>query len=352
MNLDELRDNIDNIDNEILKLINKRLEIVKQVGLYKAKTKSSVYRPERENSILNRLKSLNDGMLSNKAIESIFFEIIAVSRNVEHPDRVAYLGPEGTYTHQASKSRFGGITEYVALNSISNVFKSLHNKEVKFAVVPIENNTDGIVGTTIDSLLKYDVKIIASMYMDIHHSFASISQNIKEIKRIYSHPQGYNQCLGFLDEHFMNDLEFIPTKSTAEAAKLALEDKNSAAICPKIAASMYQLPIIFDKIEDNLANRTRFLILSDFQNTKVGNEKTAILAKTSDKAGSLLGFLQLFKDNGVNLTKLESRPIQEKGISRLFYIEFEGHCDDENVKGVLNSQYDIKVLGSFIDSGV
>ncbi|CAA6812961.1 MAG: Chorismate mutase I (EC / Prephenate dehydratase (EC [uncultured Campylobacterales bacterium] len=352
MDLNELRNSIDDIDNKILELINKRLEVVKNVGLYKAQTKSSIYRPQRENDILSRLKHLNNGELTDKAIESIFFEIISVARNIEHPDRVGYLGPEGTYTHQAAKARFGGITEYIPMNSIANVFKALHNKEVKFAIVPIENNTDGIVGSTIDSLLKYDVKIVASMKMDIHHSFASTANDIKSIKRIYSHPQGYNQCLGFLDEHFLNNAEFIPTKSTAEAAKMALADSSSAAICPKIAASMNQLPILFERIEDNLANETRFLILSDFQNAKEGNEKTAILAKTSDKAGALLEFLELFKANNINLTKIESRPIQEEGISRLFYIEFEGYYQDENVRVIFDSGYDIKFLGSFVDSGV
>ena len=355
MDLNELRYEIDRLDDEILTLLNQRMLVVKKVGEYKHKTKGAVYRPEREKQIIDRLESLSksqNGLLNKNAIEAIFMEIIAVSRNYELPERVVYLGPEGSYSHQAAELKFGAMSNYLPISSIEGVFKVLENKEAKFGVVPIENNTDGAIGATLDSLAKYSSLIVAEEYMDIHHSFASVQDDIKKIKRIYSHPQGYNQCIGFLEEHFLTDVEFIPTRSTSAAAKRALEDQDSAAICSKIAAKLHHLPILFEKIEDNEANRTRFLILSDIKNAKSEFDKTSILAKLDDTPGSLVEFLQKFKDVGINLLKIESRPIKEEKFKSMFFIDFEGHKDDENFQKLLNDKdanYSIKWLGSYVD---
>jgi len=295
---------------------------------------------------------LSDGLLNKEAIEAIFMEVFAVSRNLELPERVVYLGPEGSYSHQAAEIKFGSLSNYMPISSIEGVFKVLENKEAKFGVVPIENNTDGAVGATLDSLAKYNSLIVAEEYMDIHHSFASIQDDLKKIKRIYSHPQGYNQCIGFLEEHFLTDVEFIPTRSTSAAAKRAVEDPDSAAICSKIAAKLHHLPILFEKIEDNEANRTRFLILSDFKNAKSEFDKTSILAKLDDTPGSLVEFLQKFKDVGINLLKIESRPIKEERFKSMFFIDFEGHRDDENFQKLLqanDTSYSIKWLGSYVN---
>ncbi len=347
MNLNKLREKIDSIDDNILKLLEQRMQIVKKVGELKHKSGGSIYRPEREQEILERLKNRKTGIISNEAIEAVYLEIFAASRNLELPERVAYLGPKGSFTHQVAQSRFGAYADYLSLNSIEAIFKILENKEAKYGVVPIENNTDGIVGITLDCLGKYNSKIVAEFIMDIHHSFASFNDSLSGIKRIYSHPQGYNQCRMFLEEHMLLDLEFIPTKSTAEAAKMALNDSKSAAICSKIAAKIYKLPILFDKIEDNLANKTRFLILSDFKNKRAKRNKTSILAKTKDEPGSLVKFLQRFEQEAVNLTKIESRPLKNSSFETVFYLDFEGYIDDEKVQNILKGDYDIKWLGSY-----
>ena len=346
--IDSLRIKIDNIDDEILKLLNQRMEFVKEIGEIKQSTQSAIYRPERERAIISRLKNNNKGLLNQNAIEAIYQEIFAVSRNLEMPQCIAYLGPEGTYTHQAARSRFGAMSSYVALDTIEDVFKELTNKEASYGVIPIENNTEGAVGTSLDCLGKYqEIKIFGEIYMDIHHSFVSINENLKEIKKIYSHPQGYNQCLAFLKSHNLASVEFIPSKSTAQAAYLASQDKEAAAICSKIAAKLYNVPILFSKIEDNLANRTRFLILSDIKLSKMPNCKTSILAQTAHKPGALSALLNAFKEENINLTKLESRPIKSKDFLHSFYLDFDGHIDDENVQRALNG-IDYVWLGSYL----
>ena len=348
--LKKLRDEIDKIDNEILDLLNKRMKIVKKVGELKNNTNAPIYRPEREKEIIDRLVKLSkeqNGVLGKDEIEAIFLEIFAISRSLERKERIAFLGPIGTYTHQAAESRFGANAKYLPILNIEGVFKSVANKEAKYGVVPIENNTEGVVGITLDSLKKYNVKIVAEICMDIHHSFASLEEDVTKIKRIYSHPQGYNQCLKFLETHGLLDIEFIPTESTAKAAKLASKDEFSGAICSKIAAKLYNVPLLFEKIEDNSANRTRFIIISDFKTQKSGNDKTSVIAKTSNKSGALFELLKDFKEKNINLLKIESRPNKDDTFNAWFYLDFEGHIDDKRVKEIIEKNNMIW-LGSYL----
>ncbi len=348
--LQKLRKEIDSIDNEILRLLNKRMEIVKKVGELKNNTNAPIYRPEREREIIERLTKLSkeqNGILGYEEIEAIFLEIFAISRTLERKERIAFLGPIGTYTHQAAESRFGANARYLPLLNIEAVFKSVANKESKYGVVPIENNTEGVVGITLDSLKKYNVKIVAEICMDIHHSFASYQDDLSKIKRIYSHPQGYNQCINFLETHSLLDVEFVPTESTARAAQLAAEDKESGAICSKIAAKLYNVPLLFEKIEDNLANRTRFIVISDFKTQKSGNDKTSVIAKTSHKSGALFELLKKFKERDINLLKIESRPNKDDTFNTWFYIDFEGHIDDKKVQEIVDMENMIW-LGSYL----
>jgi chorismate mutase/prephenate dehydratase len=350
LELKKLREEIDKIDNEILRLLNKRMEIVKKVGELKNSSNAPIYRPEREKEIIERLTALSEkenGILKKEHIEAIFLEIFAISRTLERQERIAFLGPIGTYTHQAAEHKFGANAKYLPLLNIEAVFKAVHNKEAKYGVVPIENNTEGVVGITLDSLKKYNVKIVSEICMDIHHSFASIQDDLTKIKRIYSHPQGYNQCLNFLETHGLLDVEFIPTESTAKAAKLASKDEFSGAICSKIAAKLYNVPLLFEKIEDNMANRTRFIIISDFKTQKSGNDKTSVIAKTPNKTGALFDLLKKFKNRNINLLKIESRPNKDDTFNTWFYIDFEGHIDESKVAEVIKEENMIW-LGSYL----
>ena len=355
--LQECRDAIDNIDNQILSLLNDRMEIVKRVGEIKNRSGGSIYRPEREKEIINRLYEISkkqNGALDKNAIEAIFLEIFAVSRNLELPEKVAFLGPEGSFTHQAAESRFGAMSEYIAINSIDGVFKALEAKRVKFGVVPIENSQDGVVGETLDLLSSSSSKIVSELYMPISLSFATKASHIKNIKKIYSKDKAFGQAKEFLIEHNLMEVEHILVESTAKAVILASKDNNSAAICSHIAAKMYGVPIMFENIEDSTDNTTRFIILSDFKNKPSGDDKTSILAKLKDatKPGALYKFLKDFDESKINLSKIESRPAKDKsGFGYWFYIDFFGHIDDENIKKVITKHQDeISWLGSYARS--
>ncbi|NLK65976.1 MAG: prephenate dehydratase [Campylobacteraceae bacterium] len=353
-NMDDLRAEIDIVDNEIIRLLNERMVYVKKIGELKNASGGHIYRPEREKAILSRLESISGKDLDRKAIEAIYYEIFSISRNLEKPQSVAFLGPFGSYSHQAAKSRFGAISNYIPVSNIEAVFKEVSNKEAKYGVVPIENNTEGGVGVTFDCLGAYpDIKIVAEIYIDIHHSFASMHESLKDITKIYSHPQGYNQCLKFLEDHGLNEVEFVPAKSTALAAKLASTEPNSAAICSSIAASLYNVPVMFEKIEDNLSNRTRFFIISDFKNEKTGEDKTSLFIKIDHTPGSLAELLSIFRNEGINMTKLESRPIKKKEFRTNFFVDLEGHIDDRRVSDAINLAVkkgnEITWLGSYMN---
>ncbi|MDQ1326189.1 MAG: chorismate mutase / prephenate dehydratase [Campylobacterota bacterium] len=349
MTLDNLRKKIDGIDDMLLKLYNERMEYIHQIGELKNTSGEPIYRPERELSILNRLKQQNKisgGKLTDGAIDALFLELFAVARNLELPEAVAYLGPEASFTHQAAESKFGAMSTYLPMSSIRGIFREVEKGTAKFGVIPIENSSNGIVSDTINCLDEYPLKIIAEVIIDIHLAFATLSENIKEIKTIYSKDIAFGQCRNFLQDLGLDEVELVPIESTAKAAKLALKDNTSAAICPAVAAKLYNLPIRFDNIEDSSNNRTRFFIISNFENQPSGNDKTSLLVKLLNKPGSLVEFLNDFEEANVNLTKIKSHIIEGKSI---FFIEFNGHRKDAHIQPILEKHKDeIKVLGSYV----
>ncbi|PAF52056.1 prephenate dehydratase [Helicobacter sp. 13S00477-4] len=352
MNLNQKRDKIDIIDNKIFDLLNERLGIVAEIGKEKINSNQSIYRPERENEIIARLAKKESKYLNIKAIEAIYQEIFAISRNLELPEKVAYLGPLGSYTHQAAEERFGAMSEYLPMTNIFSVFKAVELNQAKYGVIPLENNTNGMVGDTIDLLASSELKIIAEIILPIHHSFATNCEYLKDIKRIYSKDIAFGQCNQFIESHQLQDIERIPVDSTAKAAQFAAKDKNSAAICSKIAGKLYHLPIMFENIEDSNKNKTRFVIISDFINHPSGKDKTSVFANLKDfnKPGILLELLKDFNQRGISLTKIDSRPIKTKSdFSFGFYIDFEGHRNDEMIEELFSLRKDeLKWLGSYV----
>jgi chorismate mutase/prephenate dehydratase len=350
--LEELRDQIDAIDNKLIDILNERMSVIKEVGEFKKSSNTAIYRPEREKSIIDRLCKDHKGHLNRAAIEAIFLEIFAISRNFELPELIAYLGPEGSFTHQAAESRFGAMSQYLALDSIRSVFEAIDTGRARFGVVPLENNQEGVVSETIDLLGSMDLHITAEVPLPIHFAFATKCEELQQVKRIYSKDIGFKQCKKFIHESFNGSkVEYIPVNSTSKAAKIALEEEGSAAMCSHIAARMHKVPILFDNIEDSTDNFTRFLIISkDIKNQKSAHDKTSLLAKTTDKPGSLMLLLQDFYNAGINMTKLESRPAKKgKTFKYYFYIDIDGHISDEHVAQLFEKhKKDIKWLGSYV----
>lgn len=352
--LKELRKKIDAVDDQLLALLNQRMQLVKEVGELKRSTNAIIYRPEREKAILDRLKSQNQGLLNAQAIDAIFLEIFAVSRNIELPERIAYLGPSGSFSHQAAESRFGAMSEYMPIGSIHTIFDVVNSGMARFGVVPIENNQEGMVPETADCLEQFDLHIVAEIPMAVHFAFASKTDHLQNIKKIYSKDIAFRQCRKFIDE-VVNypDVALVPVESTSKAARLAAEEKDSAAICSRIAAQDFRVPILFENIEDSSDNQTRFFIISkDFINQRSGDDKTSILVKLahSDEPGVLANFLQEFNRRSINMTKIESRPAKRgKSFKYWFFIDFEGHFEDENVREVMEKyKKEIKWLGSYV----
>ncbi len=355
MTLQALRKCIDAVDSEIIQLLDKRLSYVQQVGHLKVKNNASIYRPDREREIIqNLVKIAQDKQLHNlnkPIIEAIFYEIFAIARNIETPQKIAFLGPIGSYTHQAAENRFGPLSAYLPLTTISAVFEALQRGNAKYGVIPLENNTNGMVGETIDNLAKHNFKIINEIILPIHHSFATKESNLSTIKKIYSKDIAFGQCSNFLQHYQLHEIEHIAVGSTALGAKLASDECNAAAICSEIAAKIYNIPIMFANIENHCTNQTRFVIISDFTNQKGQNDKTSIFVSIKDfaKSGALFALLQDFTDEAINITKIDSRPIHNDGTFHSgFYMDFYGHRDDECVQRIFTKRKDeIKWLGSY-----
>ncbi len=351
--LEDLRKGIDDVDDKIIELLNERMQFVKQIGEMKRSANSAIYRPEREKAIIDRLHEATQGTgnLTRAAIEAIFLEIFAVSRNYELPERVAYLGPEGSFTHQAAESRYGAMSDYLPLDSIPAVFDAVATDRARFGVVPIENNQEGTVQETIDYLGVHELNIVAEVVLPIHFCIASLEEDLSSVKTIYTKDIAFRQCKNFLQHYFSGNVQQIPVSSTSRACKIALEEKATAAICAPIAARQYRLPILYSNIQDSADNQTRFLILSHkFKNEMSGEDKTSLIAKLPDEPGALVSFLRNFEDEGLNLCKVESRPAKiGSKFKYIFFVEFDGHYNDPLVqKAIAPYKRDVTWLGSYV----
>ena len=337
--LEELRKGIDSVDDKILELLNERMQFVQEIGEMKRSSNTAIYRPEREKAIIDRLFESNrgKGKLNRAAIEAIFLEIFAVSRNYELPERIAYLGPEGSFTHQAAESRYGAMSDYLPLDSIAAVFDAVATSRARFGVVPIENNQEGTVQETIDYLGVHQLNIVAEIVLPIHFCIASLEEDLTAVKTIYTKDIAFRQCKRFIQDYFNHEVKQIPVSSTSRACKIAIEEKNTAAICAPIAARQNRLPILYSNIQDSADNQTRFLIISqNFQNDMSGEDKTSLIAKLPDEPGALVSFLKNFEDEGLNLCKVESRPAKiGSKFKYFFFVELDGHYNDPLVQKAL-----------------
>lgn len=353
IDLDALRQRIDGLDGEILRLISERAQCAGQVA--KVKTDSDpdavFYRPEREAQVLRRIMSLNQGPLDAEEMARLFREIMSACLALEKPVKVAYLGPEGTFTQQAALKHFGESAVSLPMAAIDEVFREVEAGAVNYGVVPVENSTEGVVNHTLDSFMDSSMRICGEVVLRIHHHLL-VSSNTRrdKVSCVYSHPQSFAQCRKWLDAHYPH-AERVPVSSNAEAAKLVKTEWHSAAIAGDMAAKLYGLEKIAETIEDRPDNSTRFLIIGNQDVPSSGEDKTSIVVAMRNQPGALHDLLEPFHRHQIDLTRLETRPSRTGVWNYVFFIDFHGHRDDTQVAAMLEEVQlrcaELKVLGSY-----
>lgn len=347
-NLKQYREQIDRLDEELLRLVNQRATLAQQIG--HAKGDSVVLRPEREAQVLRRLQGLNTGPLSNAAVAQLFTEVMSQCRALEAPMSVAYLGPEGTFTEAAALKRFGSAIQGQPCATIDEVFHAVENDSVQYGTVPVENSTEGAVGRTLDLLQQSSLLVCGEVMLAIHQCLLSQHCDLDAIKTVYSHPQSLGQCQSWLNAKLPHAAR-IPVSSNAEAARLAAENPHSAAIAGERAAAIFGLNVCVENIEDDARNTTRFLVLSKQHVAPSGHDKTSLVLSAANRPGAVHDLLSPLAKHGVSMTKLESRPARSGTWEYVFYVDIDGHQDDADVAAALTELKQVatfvKVLGSY-----
>ena len=352
--LQQIREQIDSVDAQIHALINARARLAQQVGISKHKEGHTVdfYRPEREAQVLRQAVARNEGPLRDEEILRLFREIMSACLAQEHPLKVAFLGPEGTFTQAAVHKHFGHSVRALSLPSIDEVFQEVQAATADFGVVPIENSSEGTVNNTLDRFLNTSLHICGEVELRIHHYLIGRMKGFEDVVRICAHPQALGQCRGWLDEHLPN-VERVPVSSNAEGARRARDERGTAAIASDTAAEIYGLEILAPKIEDSPDNTTRFLVIGRKLLRPSGADKTTILLSPGDgdASGALLRLLEPLAAQGVSMTRIESRPSRKRKWHYVFFIDIEGHAEDVAVAKALAALEKraslFRVLGSY-----
>jgi chorismate mutase/prephenate dehydratase len=346
----QYRREIDRLDDEILQLLNERSKNVIEIGKLKRQSEANLHTPRREAEIVERLMQQNSGPFPNDAIRSVYREIMSASLSLEGPQKVAYLGPRATFTHLASVQKFGASAQYVAMNSIKEVFDEVERGRANFGVVPIENSTEGVVNHTLDMFIDSNLLIYGEVLQEVSHHLLSHNERLQDVKKLYSHPHAIAQCRNWLETNLPN-IPVVEVASTARAAELCADDPSAAAIASELAGQLYGLKVLKARIEDNLNNFTRFLVLSQKPPERTGRDKTSVMISVKDKVGALYDLLRPFASHGINMTKIESRPSRRKAWEYLFFVDVEGHVQEDRVKKALEEVKArvlfLKILGSY-----
>jgi chorismate mutase/prephenate dehydratase len=353
--LARLRAEIDRVDRELLGGLNERATLVQEVGRVKARAGRGVYSAARERDLLAALRAANPGPFPDVAIEPVFREIVSGTRSLEGPMRVAYLGPEGTFAHEAARRCFGACAELVAVSPIAEIFAAVERGDVEHGVAPVENTTQGVVTETFDTLAATEVALCGEMLLRVSYHLVSRSGRLEDVQRVASHPQGLAQCRTWLDRH-LPGIERVETSSTAAAARLAADDGGVAAVASPVAGETYGLLPAARAIEDRRDNTTRFLLLGRSTPPRSGADLTsAVFTVRKTQPGALHRLLEPFARHGVNLTSIQSRPMPGKPFEYLFFLDLEGHRDDAAVRAALADAavhaHSHRVLGSFPRAG-
>ena len=354
--LEKLRARIDAIDGKLLELFNQRARCAVDVAEVKRALSDggdeglNFFRPDREAQVIKRLKSLNRGPLSDDEVGRLIREVMSACLALEQPLKIAYLGPEGTFTQSAALKHFGHSVSTIPMSSIPDVFSSVESGHADYGLVPVENSTEGVISHTLDMFIDSNLKVCGEVEIPIHHHLANKTQDMSNVRHIYSHQQSFAQCRRWLNQNCPG-IERIPVSSNAEAARLASEEDDAAAICGLPAVEIFELEICYENIEDLSDNTTRFVIIGDQDVDASGNDKTSLLISTKNVPGALLGLLQPLADHGISMNKIESRPAQGRKWAYVFFIDIDGHQQDEAViqaLAELKQQASLfKILGSY-----
>lgn len=349
--LQQLRKRIDGLDRSLLELLNQRGRLVQAVGALKLKNGQPVFVPGRERALLSRLKTHNNGPLSDQAVENLFLEIVHTCRHLQKQLKVSYFGPEASFSHAAALKSFGRNAVLVPARTISEVFAEVDKNRADFGVVPIENSTGGGVYHTLDMFIESPLSICAELELPVHHYLLGHAvRSIDQVKTLFSHYQALAQCRNWVDTH-LPGARVVESTSTAEAAQQAARVRGAAAIASKLAAERYGLDILASRIEDAAQNYTRFLVIGTAEPQPTGRDKTSIMFSIKDRPGALFDMLLPFKRYRLNLTKIESRPTRQKAWEYIFFVDFAGHRSEKRVQNALEqlqkSCVFLKVLGSY-----
>lgn len=347
----KLREQIDALDSTLLGLVNQRAALARRVG--EAKQGAPAYRPEREAEILRRMTAENPGPLPAERVTAVFREVISACRGMEQDIRAAYLGPQGTFSEQAVMKHFGRAVEAIPLASIDEVFRRAEAGDAEFAVVPVENSTEGAVGRTLDLLVSTPLKICAEIELRVHQNLMLKSGDMAGVKRVYSHAQSLAQCHAWLNQNLPN-AERVQVVSNADAARRAAEEPGTAAIAGQMASEHFGLTILARSIEDDPNNTTRFLVLGKIGTLPTGRDRTSLVMTADNKPGAVHALLSPLAANRVSMSRIESRPSRAAKSALweyLFFIDIEGHRDDERIANALAELAEqapfLKVLGSY-----
>lgn len=351
MPLDDLRKKIDDLDDAILAILEQRTHVVDDIAAEKRRVgAASFHDPERERKLLDRVAAKGAGRFPREAIRAVFREIMSGCLSLEQPMKVAFLGPEGTFSHMAARHLFGLAARYREATTIEGVFDSVRRGHSDCGVVPIENSTEGAVTFTLDALLEGDVAIRQELVLGISHCLLGRATDLADVARVYSHPQALAQCRGWLGK-FLPGAELVQTPSTSAAAREAQADDAAAAIASRLAGELYGLPVLRERIQDRVENATRFVVIGKGDAPRTGDDKTTLAFSVRDEAGALKRVLELFDAHGINLSRIESRPSQKRQWEYVFTTDLRGHRDDPNVAAALAELEarcaTVQVLGSY-----
>ncbi|HRZ87313.1 MAG TPA: prephenate dehydratase [bacterium] len=350
MDLKKMRDKINQIDSEIIKAINERARFALEIGKIKIKNNQDIYSPEREKEVYARICAENKGPVRSDSLVAIYREIMSGALALEKELVIAYLGPQATFTHQAALNKFGSSVKYISMKNITDVFTEVEKGYADYGVVPIENSTEGIITHTLDMFIDSDLKIYSEVYLEIGHNLMSLSENLENIRKIYSKAEVFGQCRSWLHANMPN-VELAEVSSTTRAAQLAREEQGAGAIASRLAATVYGLHLVAQGIEDSAHNVTRFLVIGRRYGKRTRDDKTSLMFSIKDRVGALYETLLPFRKNKINLTKIESRPSKRKAWEYYFFVDLVGHCEDAKVKKAIaelsKAVHFVKILGSY-----